>query len=138
MIHHNIPVRPWDIIGTDMFTLNNKHYLCIVDYHSKFPIIKKAEDLSADSLILTCKVIFSEYGIPKKLISDSVGNFVSDKFKTFSKSLNIEQAFLLTYHHQSNGQVEACIKFIKCTLKKCYDFRVDPHIAFMQIHMTSL
>ena len=51
MIHHDIPVRPWDIIGTDMFTLNNKHYLCIVDYHSKFPIIKKTEDLSANSLI---------------------------------------------------------------------------------------
>ena len=22
MIHHDIPVRPWDIIGKDMFTLN--------------------------------------------------------------------------------------------------------------------
>ena len=66
MIHHDIPVRPWDITGKDMFTLNNKYYLCVVDYHSKFPIIKKAEDLSADSLILTCKIIFADYGIPKK------------------------------------------------------------------------
>ena len=31
MIHHDIPVRPWDIIGTDMSTLNNKDYLCILD-----------------------------------------------------------------------------------------------------------
>ena len=54
MIHHDIPVRPWDVIGTDMFNLNNKHYLCIVDYHSKFQIIRKTEDFSADSLILTC------------------------------------------------------------------------------------
>ena len=45
MLHHDIPVRPWDIIVMDMFTLNNKYYLCVVDYHSKFPIIKKAEDL---------------------------------------------------------------------------------------------
>ena len=36
MIHHYMPVRSWDVIGADMFTLNNKHYLCIVDYHSKF------------------------------------------------------------------------------------------------------
>ena len=63
MIHHDIPVRPWDVIGADMYTFNNKHYLCIVDYHNKFWIIKKTEDLSADSLILTCKVIFVEYGI---------------------------------------------------------------------------
>ena len=86
MIHHDIPVRPWDVIDADMFTVNNKHYLCIVDYHSKFPIIKKAENLSADSLILTCKVIFVEYGIPKKIMSDAGSNFISDKFKTFCKT----------------------------------------------------
>ena len=42
-------------------------------------------------------------------MSDSEGNFVSDKFKTFCRSLNIEQAFLSLFHHQGNGQVEACI-----------------------------
>ena len=42
-------------------------------------------------------------GIPKKIISDSGSNFISDKFKTFYKILNIEQAFLSSYHHQSNG-----------------------------------
>ena len=66
MVHHDIPVRPLEIIGADMFNLNNKHYLCIVDYHSKFPIIKKTENLSADSLILMCKVNFAEYGLPKE------------------------------------------------------------------------
>ena len=53
-----------------MFMLHIKNYLCIVDYHSKFPVIKKMEDLSADSLILTCKIIFAEFGLPKKIILD--------------------------------------------------------------------
>ena len=64
---------------------------------------------------------------------DSGHNFISDKFKTFCKSLNIEQAFLLAYHYKSNGQVEACIKFVKHTLKKCFDTKDDPHIALLQI-----
>ena len=89
VIHHDIPVRLWEVISADTFTLNNKHYLYIVDYHSKFPIIKKTEDLSADSLILMCKVIFAEYGLPKKIMFDSGSNFFSDKFKTICKSLNI-------------------------------------------------
>ena len=76
MIHHDIQVRPWDVIGADMFTLNNKHYLCIVDYDSKFLIIKNTEHLSEDSLILTCKIIFVEYWLPKKIMSDSGGNFI--------------------------------------------------------------
>ena len=66
MIHHDIPVRPWDMTGADMFTLHKKHYLCIVDYHSKFPIIKKTEDLSADILILACKIIFFRIGATKE------------------------------------------------------------------------
>ena len=41
------------------------------------------------------------------------GYFVSEKFKTFCRSLNIEQAFPLLYRHQSNGKVEANIKIVK-------------------------
>ena len=81
-----------------MFTLDNKQYLCIVDYHNKFPIIKKTADLSADSLILNCKIIFAEYGIPRKIMSDSGGNFILDNFKT-CKSLNMQQAFSSSYHN---------------------------------------
>ena len=33
--------------------------------------MKKMEDLSADSLILTCKIIFSECGLPKKIVLDA-------------------------------------------------------------------
>ena len=137
-ICHNILIRPWDVIGADMFTLDNKQYICIVDYHSKFPIVKKTKDLSADGLILTCEIIFGEYGVLKKIMSDSGGNFISDKLKTFCKSLNRKQAFSSSYHYQSSDWVEACIKFVKCTLKKCFDSRSDPQIALLQMQMTPL
>ena len=103
--HYKIPRKPWEVVGTDMFTLPNKKYLCIVDYHSKFPVIKKTEDLSADSLTPACKIVFSEYGLPKKIMSDTSGNFMSDKFKKCYKNLNIEHIASSSYHHQSNGQV---------------------------------
>ena len=51
IIHHEIPDKPYKLVRADIFTLNNKNYLCIVDNHSKFPVIKKTEDLSTDSLI---------------------------------------------------------------------------------------
>ena len=43
-----------------------------------------------------------------------------------------------SYHHQSNGQVEACIKFAKYTLKKCFDTKGDAHTALLQVQMTPL
>ena len=82
-IHHDIPLRPWDMIGADVFQLNNKNYLCIVDYHSTFLVIKRMEGLSAESLIAAVKIIFAEYSIPCRLMSDAGGNFISEKFKKF-------------------------------------------------------
>ena len=53
MIHHDIPLRPWEVLGADLFHFNNKNYLCIADYHSKFPVIKRMEGLLTKSLIAT-------------------------------------------------------------------------------------
>ena len=112
--------------------------MCILDYNSKFPVIKRLEGLSADNLINTVKTIFTEYGIPHKLMSDVGTNFVSDKFHHFCKLVNIEQVTLSAYHHQSNGQVEACIKFVKCMFKKCTDSGRDINMALLQICMIPL
>ena len=76
-------------------------------------MVKRFEGLSAENLIATVKVIFAEYGIPNKLMSDAGTNFVSDKFWKFCNTINVQQTVLLAYHHQSNGQVKACIKLIK-------------------------
>ena len=54
MKQNEIPGKPWEVVGADMFTLHDKNYLSIIYYHSRFPIIKKMKDLSADSLILAC------------------------------------------------------------------------------------
>ena len=46
------------------------------------------DQLSVESLTLAGKVIFAEYRLPKKIMSDIGGNFVSEKFKEFSRNLN--------------------------------------------------
>ena len=61
IIHHDILLRPWGVIGVNIFQLNNKNYLCVVDYHSKFLVIKRMEELSAENLTTTVNIIFAEY-----------------------------------------------------------------------------
>ena len=133
IIHHDIPLRPWKVVGGDVFHFNNRNYLCVIDYNSKFPIIKRLEGLSAENLINTIKIIFAKYGIHQKIMSDAGTNFVSDRFGQFCKTINVEQAVSLVYHHQSNGQVKACIKFIKHTFKKCASSGRDINMALLQI-----
>ena len=45
--------------------------------------------------------------------------FVSGQLMQFCRCLNIDQVITSLHHHQSNRQVEICIKFMNCTIKKC-------------------
>ena len=59
---HMMPGIPWESVRADIGSINKKHYLCIVDYQSKFPVIKQVEDLSPDNLIKhvrLCSVVCS-------------------------------------------------------------------------------
>ena len=75
-------MRLWESVEADVFTIDNKHYLCPVDYHSKFLGIMQEERLSADNVINICQNIFSKYGLPSKIVSDVGTNSVSEEFKT--------------------------------------------------------
>ena len=66
--------------------------MCIIDYNSKLPIIKRLEGLSAENLTNAVKIIFVEYGIPCKIMSDAGTNFVSEK--------SVEQSTLSKQHRQ--------------------------------------
>ena len=50
IMSHKIPVRPLEAVRTAIFTINSTHYLCTVDYNSKFPAIKQVEGFSTDNL----------------------------------------------------------------------------------------
>ena len=57
-ISHKIPGRPWESIRADIFNTNNRHYFCIVDYHSKFPVIKQMKGFSTDNVIQICRCLY--------------------------------------------------------------------------------
>ena len=116
-IPYVMPLKPYKVVGANIFTIKNNILLCILEYYNEFPVVKKAEGLSADNLIRVAKIVFAKFWLPKKIVSDADTNLTSDKLRQFCRQLNTEQAITSSYHHQSYGQVEACIKFMKCTIK---------------------
>ena len=40
IIHHEIPGKPWEIIGTDLLILYNNNFHFATDYCSKFPKVR--------------------------------------------------------------------------------------------------
>ena len=35
-----IPGKLMEAVGTDLFTINKSNFLCVLDYYSKFPLVK--------------------------------------------------------------------------------------------------
>ena len=135
---YEIPGRLWEVVGTDVLMINSKTLLCTVDYHSKFPTVKKVNNLSAGNLVQMIKLIFAEYRLLKETVSDVNTNFTAETFKDFCRKMNIQQTITSSYHHHSNGQVDACIKFVKCTITKCLDTNrniIYLHCRYTQHHM---
>ena len=65
----------------------------------------------------TAKIAFKELGLQKKTVSDAGTNFTSDIFRQLCRKMNIKQSITSSYYHQSNGQVEVCIKFLNVQSK---------------------
>ena len=109
--------KPWEVVGADIFTVKNITLLYIIDYYSKFPVIKKTDSLLAANLFRVVKIVFAEFGLPKKIVYDAGTNFMSDKYRHLCRQMNMELVITSLYNHQSNSQVVACIKVIRCTIK---------------------
>ena len=100
---------------------------------------KMTEDLSADCLILTCKIIFAEFGLTKKIMSDSGGNFISDKFKKFCRSLEHRASILVIIpspEQQTDGSMHQTCK-VKCS-KYVLILNLTHIYALLQIRSTPL
>ena len=105
------------MVSKNIFMVNIENLLCIVDYYNKFPVVKKVGSMSAEDLIQLTTFVFAEFGMPKKFVSDAGPNFISEQFKEFCRCSNIDQVVTLSCHHHSNGKVDACINFVKHTIK---------------------
>lgn len=139
LINHDIPTEPWIKVGLDLFHFNNKNYLIVVDYYSKFIEISNLNmNTTSSNVITNLKSIFSRQGIPKELCSDSGPQFTSSEFKTFANSWDFKHTLSSPHHHQSNGMVERTIQTIKNILKKSLHSGNDPYLALLEYRNTPL
>jgi len=66
-----IPTRPWQRVGTDIFELDGKQYLILVDYYSNFFEVNQINRITSGNVIIVLKTHFARYGITEELISDN-------------------------------------------------------------------
>ena len=136
---HDIPSRAWEIVGIDLFNCNNHEYLIIADYYSKFPIIRKMNGLTTSNMVISImKQIFSEHGIPSRVISDNGPQYFSEAFKEFAQQWQFDHITSSPKFPKSNGFIERQIQTIKRALIKAKQAGRDPNLAMQCVRTTPI
>ena len=110
--------RPWKKIGTDIFTVGNKSYLCTVDYYSGYFELDELYSKTGTVIINKLKKHFAAHGIPNRLHSDNGPQYNSTEFSNFLKSPGTEHITSSPGYPQSNGRVENAVKTASTLIKK--------------------
>ena len=121
LLYTPLPDYSWQVVGTDLFELNSKHYLLIVDYFSQYPESIQLSSTTLLSTIAALKSVFSRHGIPEEVRSDNGPQYSSQEFAAFSKAYNFKHVTSSQQYPQSNGQAERMVQTVKKILRQFND-----------------
>ena len=66
-----IPVRPWQVVASELFSFEKTYCVILADYYSRFFEIKRLNDTLRSTVVKKIKAIRSTHGIPEEIISDN-------------------------------------------------------------------
>ena len=121
MIPSDVPERPWQTVGSDLFELNGSNYLLVVDYLSAFVEIAKLNNTSSASIVNNLKSMFARHGIPEIVVTDNGPQYSSQTFSAFADAHGFTHRTSSPRYPQSNGVSARAVKTIKGLLKKSED-----------------
>lgn len=75
MLSHSIPSWSWSKISVDLFQLDGKHYLVMVDHYSDYFELDSLRSTTASAVIQVMKQNFARHGIPDDCINSTATSF---------------------------------------------------------------
>ena len=79
---HEVPSRPWQAVGVDLFEHDEKHYLITVDYYNNYWEIDRLTSTKASMVISKLKNHFARYGCPDKVVSDNAHSLTAESSRS--------------------------------------------------------
>ena len=134
---HEIPTRPWQVVGSDLFYYDGHDHLIVADYYSKFLIVRKIPmgHCTSQTVVSLTKQIFSEHGIPQRVVTDNGPQYDSETYRKFAKEWCFDHVTSSPHYPKSNVFIERT-QTVKMTLKKAKSFKLDPYLALLCIRPT--
>ncbi|XP_022806478.1 uncharacterized protein K02A2.6-like [Stylophora pistillata] len=100
---HPVPDRPFQRVGTDFFTFENRNYLVLVDCYSNFIELDHLANTSSQTVIHKLKMHFSRHGVPDYVVSDNGPQYTFSEFRRFAATWKFTHVTTLPHYSQVNG-----------------------------------
>ena len=133
---HEVPSRPWQAVGVDLFEHDEKHYLITVDYYSNYWKIDRLTSTKASMVISKLKNHFARYGCPDKVVSDNGPQFDCGEFAQFAHAWEFEHTPISPRNSKANGKAEAAVGTAKALLRKALESKTDFYLAVLDYRNT--
>lgn len=105
-------------IDVDYAVVKGQQFFLVLDSHSKWMEVFRfsIRNTTVNAIIEVLRALFSRYGLPLELVSDSVRQLVAGEFQTFLNMNCIKHTLCPPYHPSTTGLAERHGEFSKgCT-----------------------
>ncbi|UYV62028.1 K02A2.6-like [Cordylochernes scorpioides] len=136
LIPHETGNYPFKKIGVDLFEIEGRKYLGIVDYYTKYPEVFELRSTKAEMVIEKLKEVFARFGVPEIMMTDNGPPFQSTEMMEFAKEWNVTHPTSSSRFPQSNGMIERTIQTLKSTIIKCQQSKQDIYQALLFLRNT--
>ena len=131
LISHEIPERPWEKVGSDLFEYEGDDFLVTVDYFSNFFELDRLRSKTAEEVIGKLKSHFARYGVPDQLITDNGPPYNSEAFQEFARGFEFKHIASSPGYPRSNGKSENAVCTAKRLVKKAKESGRDPYLSLL-------
>ena len=118
-------VGVWEKVAVDLVTIEGHTLLSMIDYGSRFPILRPLRSTTSSGIIDDLEDIFALFGLPSTLVSDNGPQFVSEHTSAFLSRLGISHTKSSPRYARSNGMVERLHRLVKERMSA-----LKPHLPF--------
>mgnify|MGYP002803952276 FL=1 len=133
LMPHEVPSRPWEQVGVDLFTLSDKDYLITADYYISFWEVDRLTNTKATTVILKLKNHFARYGCPDRVISDNGPQFTAEEFEMFANAWSFDHKTSSPGNSKANGKAGSAVKTAKRLIRKAIEARAEPYLQYLII-----
>lgn len=121
LVSTTLPQHPWEKVASDLFEMDGKTYLLVVNFFSKNVQVQTLSSTTSASVIRALKAFFSRHGISTTLVSDSGAQYSCQDFYGLSQEYSFTHTKSSPRYSQSNCLAEWMVRTVKSLLSKSPD-----------------